>query len=143
MKNIVQEFTKPVNLVVDTYDGTFSVVRACMLLHKHRKFIGCEVDPCCVTGAMPWLILLYAQQMFSIESDIDREEEARSSAKLYVRAVNAIKFRKCLDVCKVPERLLPVRTFLPHILYLVNTYFGDGELLRKSCNIPARQCSEN
>lgn len=47
---------------------------------------------------MTQLTLLCARQVLSKESDIDEEEHIRSSAKLYIMAVEAIKVQKRLGV---------------------------------------------
>lgn len=60
MKDIVQRFTRPVNLVVDACDGAFFITNQWKLLPKHRRCIGCEVDLSCVTEAVARLILLCA-----------------------------------------------------------------------------------
>lgn len=38
-----------------------------MLLPKNRSFIECDVDPTCVTRAIPQLIVLYGRQLLSKE----------------------------------------------------------------------------
>lgn len=56
MQKIVQKFKKPGNLVLDGCAGIFSVTKAGMLLLKHRRLIGCKVDPSYVAKKIPQLI---------------------------------------------------------------------------------------
>lgn len=90
-EGIVRKFPKPGNLVVDTRDVIFSVGKACMLLPKQIRFIGCEFNPSCVTEAIAKLIVIYAEQVFSKESDIDGRKETRRCSYVYVIAVEAIE----------------------------------------------------
>lgn len=137
LKDIVQNSTKPGDLAVDACPGTFTVVKASMLLRNHRTFLGCHVDPSCLTEEMSQLILLYARQQLSKMSDIDGEEEVRCCASVYVKAVEAIEVRKLLDVCEGPERILPGKTLTSHILYHLSNYFVEMELFQKARNAPA------
>lgn len=77
MKVLVQMFTKPENRVDNACNGTFSVAKSCTLLPKQRMFIKCLVDSSCATEAMSQLILLYTQQVFSKESDIDEKKSSQ------------------------------------------------------------------
>lgn len=65
--DILREFTESKNLVVDARPRIFSVAKICVLLPKQSRFIGCEVDPSCMTQAMSQLTLLNARQMLSKE----------------------------------------------------------------------------
>lgn len=94
MKKIVQKFTKPGDLVMYACAGTLSATKACMNLLKHRKFIGCAVDPSCVTEMMTQLILPNAQELLSKESHIDGEGKVCSPAEVYVKTVEAIEVQK-------------------------------------------------
>lgn len=98
MKNILQKTTIAVNLILHAFVGSYSIDKVCMILPSHRRFIRCKADPSFVTEAMRQLTLLYAQLELSKRSDIDGEEDVRSSAELYVRTVRAIEARKLLDV---------------------------------------------
>lgn len=107
MEDIVQKFSKPGNLVVDASAGTFSVATACTVLLKHRKVIGCGVDPGCMTEAMLQLILLYARQVLSTESKIDGKGEVRSLAKMYVKAGERWRCETVWACGRIKKALLP------------------------------------
>lgn len=91
MKNILQWFTRPGNLVAKDCGGIFSAVKSCMLLPNHKTFIEIEADSNYVTEAIAQLMFLYACQVLKKEWHIDREEQVRSSAEVYVKAVLDIK----------------------------------------------------
>lgn len=96
MKHIIQKFTKPGTLVVDACAVTFAVAKACMLLVKHRRFIGCKEDSSCVNEAILLLILLYARQLLSKASESDGEENVHRSAEVNATLVESIELRKRL-----------------------------------------------
>lgn len=57
------------------------------------------MDPSRVPEAMPQMIALYAEQVFSKELDIIEGEEVCNTAEWYVEEAEANEVRKCLDVC--------------------------------------------
>lgn len=85
------------NHVVHAYAGTFSISKACMLLPRHRRFMGCKVDPICMNEAMKDLILFNARQVLSRDLYIDEKGEICSSAEVYAKAVEAIEEQKRLN----------------------------------------------
>ncbi|MEM1002550.1 MAG: DNA methyltransferase, partial [Bacteroidota bacterium] len=70
MSNLIEKFSKPGDLVVDCFSGTFSVAKACFLLSKHRRFIGCDKDPVCLERTEDKLIEIFARQLLNPRSDI-------------------------------------------------------------------------
>lgn len=99
------------------------------------------MNPNCVTEAMCQLILLYARQLLSKDSDINGEEEGRRSAVVYVEVVESIEVWKYLDVWVVPKGLPAMQTILSHILYDLSIYFREKEWPKKAGSIPANQWS--
>lgn len=91
-------FAKPGSLIVDAYAGTLSVAKACVHFPNPRRFTGCKVNLSCFPEAMPRLILLYNRKLLSKQSDIDGQEQIRSSAEVYVKTVQVIDVQKRLDV---------------------------------------------
>lgn len=60
MKDITQKLRKLGNIIMDACPASLSAAKESMLLPTHRRFIGCEADPRCVTEVKPQLILLFA-----------------------------------------------------------------------------------
>lgn len=60
MKSAVQKVTKSRNLFVNACAGTLSVAKNCVLLRKHKRFVGYEVDLSRVTATIQLPILLHA-----------------------------------------------------------------------------------
>lgn len=117
MKDIVRKVTKPGNLVVGSCAGTFPVVKSYMLFHKHKTFIGYDVDPRCMNDTSLQLILLYGRELSRKESDIGGEEDALRLVFVYVQAVVSIEVGTCADMSEVPEELPLMQAFPPLILY--------------------------
>ena len=44
LMELISRFTKPSDIVVDLFGGTFSTATACLELPQPRKFMGCEMD---------------------------------------------------------------------------------------------------
>lgn len=88
---------------------------------------------------MPQQILLDARPVLRKEPENDGEEKDLSSAKVYVKAVEAIYVRKRLNVWGVLEGSTPNQAFQPNILYHLITYFAEEELFVLARDIPADQ----
>lgn len=138
MKDVLQMFKKPWSPVVDTFAGSFSLDKTCMLLPIHRIFIGFKVDPSCVSEVMPQLVSIFISWKMMKGSDFGGEEELSSSAKVYVKVVEAIEVQVRLDASEVLKSFPFVQTLLRQILCHQSTYFGREELFRKARNIAAK-----
>lgn len=86
MMDIVERLTRPGDIVVDFTAGTFPVLKACMLLPKHRRFVGCDIDKMCVEASQQSAVLTYAKQVLSASSDIEGTDAVREAAQVYVKA---------------------------------------------------------
>lgn len=112
-------------MVLHTCSGTFSIATVCLLLPKHTRFMEGEVDLSCMVEVFLQLILLYGRQVQSKESGNDRKDDFRSSADIYVIAVEVIQVRKHLNVFELAEGLPLMPTFPSQILYYLNIYFDE------------------
>lgn len=56
MTDLVQEFLKPEDCELDVFFGTLFTANACLLLHKHRRFMRCEKDFGCMEKLMSGLV---------------------------------------------------------------------------------------
>lgn len=88
---------------------------------------------------MPQLTLIYARQLLSDESDIEGDEQIYSSAKVCVKVAKALEVQRYLDMWEVPEGYPLMQTFLPHILYYLNTYFVEEKPFKTDKNDPANK----
>lgn len=131
MKDIIHKFTKLGNPVVDAFSGTFSVVNPCMLLHKPRITIACDMYAICMTEARPQLILLDTRQVLSRKSDSDAHKEVCRSAVLYIKYTERNEMRTRLDILEVAKGLPPIHALPPHIMNHICTCFGKVQLFQK------------
>lgn len=83
--DIIKKFTKPGDLVMDHFFGTFSVVTACMLLPDHRIFDGFDNDEICLEYSKKTLLALLARQLLKPNSDIDDEGHYRLYVTVLLR----------------------------------------------------------
>lgn len=90
----MQRFKKPEMLIFDIFAGMFSVLKGNKRFTKHRKLIGCILDPNGVAEGVLQPILTYAPQIFSEQYYINGDEMVCSTFKKYVNAVVAIGVRK-------------------------------------------------
>lgn len=56
MKDLVETFSPPGEVVVDLFSGTFPTAKARLELPRHRRFLGCEVKPNCFEASIEGLV---------------------------------------------------------------------------------------
>ena len=134
MMDIIEKFTKPGDLVVDPCAGTFSVAMACMLMPKHRKFVGCDKDDSCLENSMTSLVALFARQILNPNSDIDGTDHDKVHAKVLLRELDAIEAKRRLDIWDIPPGVPVVQTFPKYLRHFISQFIGDPKLY--NCTIP-------
>lgn len=80
MKNIIK-FIKASQMVVDPLAGTFKCSKTCIMLWKHRKSIGCEIDPMYFNASITVDVEMFARQVLNREFNITGTVEVRESGK--------------------------------------------------------------
>lgn len=69
VKDIVRTFSQPVHVVLDPCVGTFATAKACMMLPRHRRFIGCEMDTGCCHKSCIYMVETILRQGLNQELD--------------------------------------------------------------------------
>ena len=137
MSDIIEKFSKPGDLVVDPCSGTFSVAKACLLLPKHRRFVGCDLDPACLQHTEDRLIELFARQLLNPRSDIStRDDKLTSSAQNLVAEIERLKVTKRAAAWNTPKGLSPMQNFPPYIVQYLCQYFNDMSLANSGGRLP-------
>lgn len=75
MMYLIEKFSEPGDFSMDPCAGTFPVAMACMLVKRHRRFIGGDVDPFFITYVKYSLIETYARHVLNRESNLEATEE--------------------------------------------------------------------
>lgn len=101
-----QKFITKGYLILNACTETFLVFKVCLLLLKYETFIQCGKDQSCLTEAMFQPDLTYAQQLLSRCWDIDADEDVCSSARAYVRVIEANEVGKLLKNKSYPKGIL-------------------------------------
>lgn len=60
-----------------------------------------------------------------MESDVDGEEKDLGYVEMCVKAMKATEVRNRLEIWEVPEELPRIHTSQPHIIHVLNIYFGE------------------
>lgn len=128
MKDLVSKFSSPGAVVMDTFCGTLSTAKACLSLHKHRKFVGCDIDSACIDASLPGLLLIFAKQCLNDDSDITVDYEVQEAAKLYISSMDAVEKKMRWTVWSVPGGFVPVQNFPEHILRFLSAMHFDYSL---------------
>lgn len=63
--NILTEFYRSENLVLDTVSGMSLVAKVYLQLFQHRRLVGCERNSFCFHDALPSRTEVYDKQLFS------------------------------------------------------------------------------
>lgn len=72
--DIVQNFSKPGQQVLDPFARTIYSAKACQLVDKNRMFIGCDKRVGGLQKYMPSLVKVYASQLVNDVSDLTDDD---------------------------------------------------------------------
>lgn len=81
-------------LEVDFFAGTRSVADVFMSLERHRKLVGCDVDPEVLSAAEPDVVLTLASQGLNPKSDFSESGEVGAAARIFTDEIGAHLARK-------------------------------------------------
>lgn len=70
MRDPVETFFRPGELVVDLFSGRFSTAKACFELLQHHPFVDCKVDSKWLAARTDALVETYATQVLNKKLDI-------------------------------------------------------------------------
>lgn len=83
MKDLVGEFSRLGDVVMDFCAGIGPTAKICILLDKHRKFVGCNVDSELLTAAEAGLVVILVSQMLNPKSHISGSARMIAAAKAF------------------------------------------------------------
>ena len=142
MTHLVEKFSPPGGLVVDTCAGTLSTLKACLLAKNHRVSIGCDMDSDCINRCLPSLVLVFAEQVLNPDSDINCDDSTEAAARVFIKEMGALDKRDRLTRWTVPGGLFPSQNVPAHILEHLSQMHFDMSLRDLCRNIPIHQWSE-
>lgn len=127
MMDIIARMTRPGDLVVDFTAGTFPVMKACMQLPQHRRFIGCDKDHHCVAAASPSVVFTFAKQIWNPSSDIEGNASVKEAARIFMEAFSASQAFQRRKLWVAPKGLPHMQAVPAHIMsYLVTLHADTG-----------------
>ena len=101
MKELIEKFSQPEELVVDLCSGTFSPALGCLLLSKYRKFIGCERDAECFSHARRHVFNRLAFEIQNGTPSFPITPELRDASREVLQCTGRVRE---LEVWKAPPR---------------------------------------
>lgn len=105
MKDTFCTFFKPEQLVLDPFAKVLCTVKACLLLQKHRRLVGCDKDVKCLQKYMQSFVEVYAFQILKERSGLAGEDEWKEKAYEYPDTVNYRRLKGSLDGWGAPPGL--------------------------------------
>lgn len=83
MKELVRNFSRPEDPIIDFCAGTWSTATECVLLGQYRKFEECNVEAKLLATAEANLVYSFASQVFSPKFIISGSGQMQTAAKIY------------------------------------------------------------
>lgn len=81
MNYLVHKFLNPGPVVLDLFVGTLSTSKACVLVEKNHRFVGCDKDFRCLEKLLSGLEEEYASQLLIQACDLASDEEVLDAAR--------------------------------------------------------------
>lgn len=82
MFSILEKITNAGYFVIEIYEGTLSVVKACFARQKQRRCVIVENDVKCVMQSTTTLLQIFATQVLNFDFDICGDGAVQAAAKL-------------------------------------------------------------
>jgi len=141
LREIICRFSKPGDIVLDFFAGTYSTAVAALTLPKHRKFVGCENDKYCHDVASREVYRRFALYIRHGETDIVIPHKTRSAANFLYALHEQAKKRK--DIAwKAPEGLPQYQSMPPSIVAAVAAQAKNPQWMAMYCSIPVHAWPE-
>lgn len=118
LQDILRKYSKPDALVFNPYLSTGATPRACLLEHKHPKFIDCSKEKGCIREMKPSSNYVFASQALNPDSDINEEESVCSSVRTFLTCSRQHSRKQVQVRWRPDQRLRPVQVFADHITIL-------------------------
>ena len=132
LKYLISKYSKPGDTVMDPCAGTASTMHACMLLDKHRKFVGCEPDSDAILAVEDHLIATFAGQLLNKDSDIDSTEVRFRNAAKTVKNYHAQQVvNENYNAWRLPDGLVGIQTFPEHVVEYLCQVSEDFSLISR------------
>ena len=137
LQYLISKFTKGGDVVLDFCAGTFSCLKACMTMPEHRRFVGIEVDTTCHDAVEYSITELFAEQLQLSTSDITpslfrtESEQVREQGTIVRKYVLESHKREKLSAWEVPDGLISLQNFPPHVVQCLCQYYNNFSLYAK------------
>lgn len=86
MKDVVKKFSKAAQPILDLCAGTSGTASACMMVTKHRRFVGCENDATCYAASMASIVEAPARKIISEKLGTVRSERVQGVPEMGLEA---------------------------------------------------------
>ena len=127
--DLVQKFSKPGDIVVDLFSGTYSTFHACLLCDEPRRFYGCDLDESTLDLCEERILESYARQLLNVKSKLTpSSEQLKQDAQEIVRDAERFKINKRVTAWSTPDGLSPVQNFPIYIIKFLADYYMDQTL---------------
>lgn len=94
MRDILHKFSNHGKLVLDRFAGALSTLKACLLLYRQRRMVGCDKNISCLQKSMPRLVKVYANQLLNNRSVLIGDSELKDSVREYLAEVKTKRLRE-------------------------------------------------
>lgn len=129
MKELISQYTKKGDIVVDMFGGTFSTAKACFELPDARRFIGCEADEECVSIGMPHVLQRFCMRVVNNPNGISVSESGTKDIDTYYKMSDLSS--AVWDELKPPAGLPLFQKFPSYILRAFGEYHDYGKFSDK------------
>lgn len=83
--DIMNKFSRTRELVMDIFAETFATGKAWLMLSRHHRFVGCEIDAKCCEVSLEGFLETYARQVSTDQWDITEGDDLVDVCKAVVQ----------------------------------------------------------
>lgn len=116
-KNLVGNFSRPGDVVMNFCASVWSTAETCRLLAQHGTIAGCDVDSGLLTAAAADLVLASTSQLLGPKSNISGRAELKAPGKVFRKEKAAVLAHKKGSVWKATPGFDFLRVLPGHTLH--------------------------
>lgn len=136
LMELISRFSKPGDIVVDLFSGTFSTAAACIDLPGPRSFVGCEMDEeACELGKRISVIPALTRRI--LDGTIKSSATVKTRAAFLLEHRGDVSPHELRDIAWRPPSGLPgFQTLPPHILRFLSITSGYKKIATEAEKVP-------
>lgn len=136
MQDIVRKISKPAHVPVDLCDRAIATEKACIMLLRHHRCIGWEIDKECYNQSYISKVETFSREDLTEDLDCTGLEGVAEVPKGFVKAMDGMAARTREVMWEAPPELSPMQSFPSHSPHFLSNVSKDSSPFKLWKGVP-------